>query len=178
MDLLSNINAIVSIIVGLITIGTAIGTVFAKRSTVQRTIDNPSTPIEIRLRLEDQWSGTALWAKIIRGIIGAGLVGAFTTIVVTFMINFFLAFQVFLQDMSKFSKASDYSQAQDLFSQMLMVMGQIFTFTNPLSLTIGIIVGLLVGILVALSIGNRSMPGRIYRMYSPPPSYGPPYRSR
>src|SRR2546430_16524876 len=79
------------------------------------------------------------------------------------MINFFLAFQVFLQDMSKFSRASDYSQAQDIFSQMLMVMGQIFTFTNPLSLTIGIIVGLLLGILVALSIGNRSMPGRIYR---------------
>ncbi len=139
MDLLSNVNTIVSIIVGLITIGTAIGTVFAKRSTVQRTIDNPSTPIEIRLRLEDQWSGTALWAKIIRGIIGAGLVGVFSTIVVTFMINFFLAFQVFLQDMSKFSRASDYSH---------------------------------------LSIGNRSMPGRIYRTYSPPLPYGPPYRPR
>ena len=79
MDLLSNINTIVSIIVGLITIGTAIATVFAKRSTVQRTIDNPSTPIEIRLRLEDQWSGTALWAKVIRGIIAAGLIGVFST---------------------------------------------------------------------------------------------------
>src|SRR5438874_12630989 len=109
MDLLGNINTIVSIIVGLITIGTAIATVFKKRSTVQRTIDNPSTPIEIRLHLEDQWSGAALLTKIISGIIRAGLVAVFSTIVVTFMINFFLAFQAFLHDMDKFMRASNYS---------------------------------------------------------------------
>ena len=174
MDLLNNVNTIVSLIAGLIAIGTAIASVFKKRSTVQRTIDNPSTPVEIRLRLEDQWSGAALLAKIISGIIRAGLVAVFSTIVVTFMINFFLAFQIFLQDMDKFVRASNSSQAQDVFSQMLSVMGQIFAFSNPLSLTIGVIVGLLLGILAGLSTGNRYMPGRIYSTYGPP--YGAPYR--
>src|SRR5436305_3021602 len=178
MDLLNNVNTVVSLIAGFIAIGTAIATIFTKRSTVQRTINNPATPIEIRLRLEDQWSGAALWAKIVRGIISSGLVAVFSTIVVTLMINFFLAFQIFLHDMDTFSKASSYSQAQDVFSQMLSVMGQIFTFSNPLSLTIGIIVGLLLGTLVALSTGNRSMPGRIYSMYSSPPQYGQPYHPR
>jgi len=107
VDLLNNVNTVVSLIAGLIAIGTAIASVFKKRSTVQRTIDNPSTPVEIRLRLEDQWSGTALLAKIISGIIRAGLVAVFSTIVVTFMINFFLAFQIFLQDMDKFVRASN-----------------------------------------------------------------------
>ena len=174
MDLLNNVNTIVSLIAGLIAIGTAIASVFAKRGTVQRTIADPSTPVEIRLRLEDQWSGAALLAKIISGIIRAGLVAVFSTIVVTFMINFFLAFQTFLHDMDTFSRASNYSQAQDVFSQMLSVMGQIFAFSNPLSLTIGVIVGLLLGILAGLSTGNRYMPGRIYSTYGPP--YGAPYR--
>src|SRR5436853_3002726 len=119
MDLLNNMNTIVSLIAGLIAIGTAIVTVFSKRRTVQRTIENPTTPVEIRLRLEDQWSGTALWAKIISGTIKAGLVAVFSTILVTFMVNFFLAFQIFLHDMDTFSKASSYSQAQGVFSQML-----------------------------------------------------------
>jgi len=174
MDLLNNVNTIVSLIAGLIAIGTATASVFAKRGTVQRTIADPSTPVEIRLRLEDQWSGAALLAKIISGIIRAGLVAVFSTIVVTFMINFFLAFQTFLHDMDTFSRASNYSQAQDVFSQMLSVMGQIFAFSNPLSLTIGVIVGLLLGILAGLSTGNRYMPGRIYSTYGPP--YGAPYR--
>ncbi len=175
MDLLNNVNTIVSLIAGLIAIGTAIASVFAKWSTVQRTIANPSTPVEVRLRLEDQWSGSALAAKIISGIIRAGLVAVFSTIVVTFMINFFLAFQTFLHDMDKFVRASNNgSQALDIFSHMLSVMGQIFTFSNPLSLTIGVIVGLLLGILAGLSTGNRHMPGRIYTTYGPP--YGIPYR--
>ncbi len=174
MDLLNNINTIVSLFAGLIAIGTAIASVFSKRSTVRRTLENPSTPVEIRLRLEDQWSGAALWAKIISGIIKAGLTAVFSTILVTFIINFFLAFQTFLHDMDTFSRASSYSQAQNVFSHMLSVMGQIFMFSNPVSLTIGIIVGLLFGILAGLSTGNRHMPGRIYRRYSPP--YGSPYR--
>jgi hypothetical protein len=174
MDFLNNITTIVSLIAGLIAIGTAMVSVFSKRSTVQRAIENPATPVQVRLYLEDQWSGSALWAKIISGIIKAGLVAVFTTILVTFMINFFLAFQTFLHDMDTFSRASNYSQAQDVFSHMLSVMGQIFMFSNPLSLTIGIIVGLLLGILTALSTGNRHMPGRVYRMYSPP--YGSSYR--
>src|SRR5260370_36045214 len=174
MDLLNNVNTIVSLIAGLIAIGTAIASVFAKRGTVQRTIADPSAPFEIRLRLEDQWSGAALLAKTISGIIRAGLVAVFSTVVVTFMINFFLAFQTFLHDMDTFSRASNYSQAQDVFSQMLSVMGQIFAFSNPLSLTIGVIVGLLLGILAGLSTGNRYMPGRIYSTYGAP--YGAPYR--
>jgi hypothetical protein len=174
MDLLNNVNTIISLIAGLIAIGTAIASVFAKRSTVQRTIANPSTPVEVRLRLEDQWSGSALAAKIISGIIRAGLVAVFSTIVVTFMINFFLAFQIFLHDMDKFVRASNSSQAMNIFSQMLSVMGQIFAFSDPLSLTIGVIVGLLLGILAGLSTGNRHMPGRIYNTYGPP--YGSLYR--
>jgi hypothetical protein len=174
MDLLNNVNTIISLIAGLIAIGTAIASVFAKRSTVQRTIANPSTPVEVRLRLEDQWSGSALAAKIISGIIRAGLVAVFSTIVVTFMINFFLAFQIFLHDMDKFVRASNSSQALNIFSQMLSVMGQIFAFSNPLSLAIGVIVGLLLGILAGLSTGNRHMPGRIYSTYGPP--YGSLYR--
>src|SRR5712692_5908334 len=98
MDILNNITTIVSLIAGLIAIVTAMVSVFSKRSTVQRAIENPATPVQVRLYLEDQWSGTALWAKIISGIIKAGLVAVFTTIVVTFMINFFLAFQAFLHD--------------------------------------------------------------------------------
>ncbi len=58
---------------------------------------------------------------------------------------------------------------------MLSVMGQIFMFSNPVSLTIGIIVGLLFGILAALSTGNRHMPARVYRIYGPHP-YGSSYR--
>ncbi len=38
MDLLNNVNTVVSLIAGLIAIGTAIASVFAKRGTVQRTI--------------------------------------------------------------------------------------------------------------------------------------------
>lgn len=175
MDLLNNVNTIVSLIAGLIAIGTAVVSVLSKRSTVQRAIENPSTPAEVRLHLEEQWNGPALWTKIISGIIKAGLVAVFSTIVVTFMINFFLAFQTFLRDMDAFSRASSYTQAQNIFSQMLSVMGQIFMFSNPVSLTIGIIVGLLLGVLAGLSTGNRHMPMRVYRMYGPPP-YGSSYR--
>jgi len=175
MDIVNNINTFVSLIAGLIAIGTAILSVFSKRRTVQRSLENPSIPVEVRLRLEEQWSGSALWAKIISGTIKAGLVAVFTTILVTFMINFFLAFQIFLQDMNTFTRASSYAQAQDVFSHMLSVMGQIFMFSNPVSLAIGIIVGLLLGILSALSTGNRQMPSRMYHnMYNPP--YGSPYR--
>jgi hypothetical protein len=83
--------------------------VFSKRSTVQHVIENPSTPVQVSLYLEEQWSGAALWAKIISGIILAGLIAVFTTIVVTFTINFFLAFQTFLHDMDTFSRASKFS---------------------------------------------------------------------
>jgi len=165
LDLFNNLNTIVSIIVGCITIVTTISSVLSKRKTVQQAIENPSTPIDVRLRLEDQWNGSALLAKVISGIIRAGLVAVFSTILVTFMINFFLAFQQFLNDMNTFSRASSYSQAQDVFSHMLLVMGQIFTFTNPVSLLIGAIVGILLGILVGLSTGNRSMPSRLYNIY-------------
>jgi len=167
MDFLNNVNTIVSIIAGCVAIGTAIVSVFAKRHTVQRTIENPATPVEIRMRLEDHWSGAAFFARIISGIIRAGLVAVFSTIVIIFMINFFFAFQTFLHDMDTFMKASSYSQAQSVFSQMLSVMGQIFMFSNPVSVTIGVIVGLLLGIQAGLSTGNRYMPGKLYRMYSP-----------
>jgi vacuolar-type H+-ATPase subunit I/STV1 len=172
MDVLNNINTIVSLIAGLIAIGTAVASVLSKRKSVQHTLENPSTPAQVRLYLEEQWNGPALWTKIVTGVIKAGLAAVFSTIVVTFVINFFLAFQTFLQDMNAFSRASSYSQAQNIFSQMLSVMGQIFMFSNPVSLTIGIIVGLLFGILAALSTGNRHMPARVYRIYSSPP-YGP-----
>ncbi len=68
-------------------------TVLSKRKTVQRVIENPSTPIDIRLHLEDQWTGPALLAKVISGIIRAGLVAVFSTILVMFMINCFQMFQ-------------------------------------------------------------------------------------
>ena len=175
MDVLNNINTIVSLIAGLIAIGTAIASVLSKRKSVQHALENPSTPTEVRLHLEEQWNGPALWTKIVTGVIKAGLAAVFSTIVVTFVINFFLAFQTFLQDMKAFSQTSSYSQAQNIFSQMLSVMGQIFMFSNPVSLTIGIIVGLLFGILAALSTVNRHMPARVYRIYGPPP-YGSSYR--
>src|SRR5215469_2531047 len=165
LDLFNNLNTIVSIIVGCITILTTLTSVLSKRKTVQRAIENPSIPTTVRLRLEDQWTGSALVAKVISGIIKAGLVAVFFTIVVTFMINFFLAFQQFLSDMNTFSRASSYGQAQDVFSHMLVVMGQIFAFSHPLYLLIGAIVGILLGILVGLSTGNRSMPSRLYNIY-------------
>ena len=174
MDFLNNVNTIISLVAGCIAIGTAIVSVFAKRNKVQRTLEDRSTPIEVRLRLEDHWSGGAFFARVISGIIGAGLLSVFTTIVVTFMINFFFAFQLFLNEMNTFIRVSNQAQAQDIFSHMLSTMGQIFMFSNPLSLTIGVIVGVLVGIMAGLSSGNRYMPGRIYSQYRP--QYMPPTR--
>jgi len=160
-------------VAGFISIVTAIAAIFAKRNTVQRTITNPATPDGVRMRLEDRWSGASLWGLVVSGFIRAGLVGVFSTIVVTFIINFFFAFQAFLHDMNSFARAGSYGQAMDVFSHMLSVMGQIFMLSNPLSLTLGIVVGVLLGIQAALSTGNRYMPGKLYSMYAS--SYPPPY---
>lgn len=167
MDFLHNINTIVSLLAGLIAIGIAIASVLSKRRTVQRAIENPSMPVEIRLQLEDKWSGAALYSKVISGIIKSELITVFSTILVIFMINFFLAIREFLHDLDTFSRAPNYSQAQDVFSHMLSGRGQIFMFSNLLSFTIGIIIGLLLGILAGLATGNRHMPGRIYSLYAP-----------
>lgn len=168
MDILTNVNTIVSIIVGCTTTISTIIAAIAKRGSVQRTIENPSTPIDIRIRLEDQWSGGSFIARIINGVIGSVLVAVIMTLVVTFLVNFFLAWPVVIHDMSTLSSASNYPQAQGVFQHMLSIMGQILSFTNPVALIIGAVVGLLVGISMGVSTisGGRRMSTRRHGPYT------------
>ena len=120
------------------------------------------------MSLEDEWSGGSFIARIINGVIRSVLAAVVTTMVVAFMVNFFLAWPVFIQDMSKFSSSLDYQHAQAIFQHMLSVRGQILSFSNPVALIIGAVVGLSVGISTGISTvsGGRRRYSRSYGPYT------------
>ncbi|GCE29378.1 hypothetical protein KDA_48620 [Dictyobacter alpinus] len=151
MDTLNNINVLISIITGCITIITTVASALSKSKSVQTRLQDASIPVNVRISLQDQWSGWGLFARMLNGIIRGGLAAVVSTLVAIFIVNFFFVFQTHIALMKEFSNAANSQDASNVFNAALTNFQQVLSFSNPVAITIGLIVGLLVGVSTGIS---------------------------
>lgn len=138
MKFLGDMNVLVSIIAGCMTIVTTISGLSKSRS-IQYKLENSSIPAITRISIESQWSGFGLLAKILNGIILGGLQAVVTTVSIIFIINLFFFFRDNIHYIHLCTSNPNFNVNLD-FKQILSL------HYKDTSVTLGAIIGCLTGI--------------------------------